>query len=152
MADQLDLFAPAELSKHSARTPPGGGLGGRPSSASGARHKRISVDSITEAAANSPTPQPSDAVSTTGPSILVFPADRRIGKIRDVATKLMAKTTERAIDHYRHQVTEGLLMNLTSKGVPVETHPDQVARFWKAVECEINRQVYGCRPGNGGAA
>lgn len=84
--------------------------------------------------------------------ICVFPADRRIGKIRDVAAKLMTKTTARAIEHYRHQVTEGLLMNLTSKAVPADQHQEQVARFWVAVECEINRLVYGRRPGNGGAA
>ena len=85
-------------------------------------------------------------------TIHVFPADRRIGKIRDVATKLMAKTTDRSAEHYQRQVTDALLVNMTAKHVPAEgTCVMQVRRFWQAVDCEIARRMND-RQRPGGAA
>jgi hypothetical protein len=84
--------------------------------------------------------------------VIPFPMAKRTGKVRDVASKLLSKTTDRAVDHYRRQVTEGILANLTSRHIPAQMHDQQIAAFWLAVECEINRQVYGRNPGSGGAA
>lgn len=85
-------------------------------------------------------------------AVIPFPMAKRTGKVRDVARKLLSKTTDRAVDHYRRQVTEGIEANLTSRHVPTEMHQQQIDAFWLAVECEINRQIYGRNPGNGGAA
>ena len=85
-----------------------------------------------------------------GPAgVVPFPLDRRLGKIRDVAGKLLAKTTDRAVAHYRRQVTDALLVNLRSKRVPEERHADELRRFWLAVDLEVARRLYGKK---GGAA
>lgn len=98
-----------------------------------------------------PTVTISDVAPAGAHTIHVFPADRRVGKIRDVATKLMTKTTDRSVEHYQWQVTEGLLANMASKHVPKEQHGEQVRRFWVAVDCEVARRVNG-RQRPGGAA
>lgn len=103
-----------------------------------------------------PTPEQAMTIADVAPAgaltIHVFPADRRVGKIRDVATKLMAKTTDRSIEHYRWQVTEALLVNMASRHVPEEQHGEQVRRFWVAVDCEVARRVNGRQRPTGGAA
>lgn len=76
-----------------------------------------------------------------------FPLDRRVGKIRDVAGKLLAKTTERAVEHYRRQVTDALLVNFRSKRVPEERHTEELRRFWLAVDLEVARRLYGRKGG-----
>lgn len=91
------------------------------------------------------------ALAATGAMVSVFPLDRRLGKIRDVATKLLAKTTERAVDAYRRQVTEALEVHLRSKRVPEDEHAGEIGRFWLAVDCEVARRLHGRRP-SGGAA
>ena len=46
----------------------------------------------------------------------IFPLDKRIGKIRSTATKMLAKTTDRHAEFYRDQVTEALSAQLKKNG------------------------------------
>jgi hypothetical protein len=72
--------------------------------------------------------------------------------VQDVATKLLAKTTERAVEHYRGQVTEAMLGHLASRHVSPGQHQELVRRFWVAVDCEVARRVNGRQRPSGGAA
>ncbi|RWC38329.1 DUF6074 family protein [Mesorhizobium sp.] len=71
-----------------------------------------------------------------------FPLTRRVGKIRDVATKMMAKSTDRHAESYRDQVTVALLSHLTRIGVPQADQDKQLSTFWAAVQTEVIRQSY----------
>jgi len=84
-------------------------------------------------------------------SVSPFPQERRTAKVRDVATKLLSKTTSRAIEHYRAQVSGAMAGHLRSRRVPAERHPELIRRFWVAVDCEVARRVNG-RQRPGGAA
>lgn len=93
--------------------------------------------------------------NATGPStdlaVVAFPQDRRHSKVQDVATKLLSKTTARAVDHYCGQVTEAMLGHLAARGIPAQQHGEQLRRFWVAVDCEVARRLNGRQP-TGGAA
>lgn len=81
--------------------------------------------------------------------VVSFPQDRRHTKVLDVATKLLAKTTSRAVKHYRSQVTEAMVAHLTSRRIPARQHGELVRRFWVGVDCEVARRVNGRpRPGS----
>lgn len=81
---------------------------------------------------------------------IAFPLDKRIGKIRDVAGKMLATKTERQADHYRGQVSEALMHRLRTIGIPDEVIADQLAAFWSRVNAEMLRRSYGEH--RGGAA
>lgn len=83
--------------------------------------------------------------------ILVFPMTKRVGRIRDVAAKMLDKTTERAATSYRDQVTSGLVKQLDRLGIPEDEQDEQVGAFWSAVEGEMTRLCY-TGHGHGGAA
>ncbi|RUV69094.1 MAG: hypothetical protein EOR30_24120 [Mesorhizobium sp.] len=74
--------------------------------------------------------------------VIAFPLIRRMGKIRDVATKMLAKSTDRHAESYRDQVTAALLSHLTRIGVPQAQQGKQLTTFWAAVQTEIIRQSY----------
>ena len=75
-------------------------------------------------------------------SVIAFPLDRRMGKIRDVAAKLLDKTTDRHAEWYRRQVTEALLVHLERLGLPEGEQDDQLGAFWSRVQDEMIRQTY----------
>jgi hypothetical protein len=80
--------------------------------------------------------------------IIAFPLTNRVGKVRDVAAKLAAKSTDRHIASYRDQVTTALHSQLARLGVSEQKQGEQVAAFWNAVQAETNRITYqGRRPG-----
>lgn len=83
--------------------------------------------------------------------VITFPQNRRHSKVMDVATKLLAKTTSRAVEHYRWQVSDAMSVHLHSRHVPMDQHHDQIRKFWVAVDCEVARRVNG-RQRPGGAA
>lgn len=95
---------------------------------------------------------PSQKPTVQTPLILAFPLNARVGKIRDVAAKLVATKTTKHAEHYRHQVSEAMGVHLRSRRVPLERHADLVRRFWTAVDCEVARRLNGRRRGPGGAA
>ena len=90
-------------------------------------------------AAPAPDQRP-DPTGRTPVGVVPFPLHRRVGKIRDVATKLQATKTDRHAEFYRAQVTHALGVHLQAKKVPYELHPGEIARFWQGVELELLRR------------
>lgn len=85
-------------------------------------------------------------------NVIVFPMVRRVGRIRDVATKMLDKPTDRAAAFYRDQVTDALLRPLSRAGVSETEQDEQLGAFWAAVDAEIIRLTYrGSRPGGNAA-
>lgn len=84
-------------------------------------------------------------------NLIIFPMTARVGRIRDVATKMLEKPTDRAADYYRRQVTEAILLGFDRLGIPEEQQDELLGEFWSAVESEIVRQTY-FGHGTGGAA
>ncbi|MDH0127060.1 DUF6074 family protein [Brucella intermedia GD04153] len=85
--------------------------------------------------------------------IIVFPMDKRIGRIREVASKLLDKPSARAADHYRNQVSESLDRSLDRMGIAPADKQEHVSAFWNAVQSETTRMAYeGSRQNGGGAA
>ena len=86
--------------------------------------------------------------------ILPFPMSKRTGKIRDVAAKLLAKSTERHADYYRKQVNESLAAGFERIGIAADEQERQIADFWQRVEAEMRRQMLFGHPDfpTGGAA
>ncbi|PSH66929.1 DUF6074 family protein [Phyllobacterium sophorae] len=71
--------------------------------------------------------------------IIVFPLTKRAAKIRDVAAKIMDKTTDRQAEAYRNQAAESLFRHLAKIGVPEDEQDEQVGAFFTAVELELSR-------------
>lgn len=85
-------------------------------------------------------------------AVIVFPLVRRIGKIRDVARKMLDKSTDRHAESYRDQVTTGLQGHLTRVGIPEQEQDEHLGAFWSAVDAEMTRLIYrGSRPGGSAA-
>lgn len=84
--------------------------------------------------------------------VVVFPMVRRVGRIRDVAAKMLDKRTDRAATSYRDQVTDGMLRSLHRAGISEDEQDEQLGAFWNAVQAEILRLTYrGSRPGGNAA-
>lgn len=83
-------------------------------------------------------------------SLIAFPMVKRIGKVRNVASKMLDKTTDRHAEYYRRQVTEALLRQLDRLGIPADEQAEQLGAFWHAVQNEIIRQCYGRVSGSNG--
>lgn len=75
-------------------------------------------------------------------SVIAFPLDRRAGKIRDVARKLLSKTTDRHADYYCSQVTEALRLHLEKIGLSESEQDEQIGAFWSKVDAELARLSY----------
>ncbi|EUB95897.1 hypothetical protein PMI07_002385 [Rhizobium sp. CF080] len=85
--------------------------------------------------------------------LLPYPLVNRVGKIRDVASKLLDKPTEKSAIHYRLVVTEALQASLSKIGLGRAEIDLEIGLFWTAVENELARQTYGWRQDpDGGAA
>ncbi|MCB1469255.1 MAG: hypothetical protein KDK08_19425 [Rhizobiaceae bacterium] len=78
-------------------------------------------------------------------TLLLFPMRSRIGRIREVATKMLDKTTERHAEHYRRQVTDAMMTNFARLRLAEEEQAAQLEAFWSAVNGEMARQSYTCR-------
>lgn len=89
-----------------------------------------------------------DWTPPAGCSLIPFPLARRVGKVRDVATKLLTKSTDRHVESYRNQVSDALINHLDRLGVPEHDQDEALGAFWTAVEIEVARLTYrGQRPG-----
>jgi hypothetical protein len=64
--------------------------------------------------------------------VVAFPLINRVGRIREVAEKLNAKSLA-AANFYERQVTEGLLAHLDRLGVDEAEQDRQIACFWDEV-------------------
>jgi hypothetical protein len=82
--------------------------------------------------------------------LIVFPLEHRVGKIRDVAGKMLATKSERQADHYRSQVSEAFIHKLRGIGMPDAQIADELASFWSCVNAEMIRRSHGWH--TGGAA
>lgn len=71
-----------------------------------------------------------------------FPMVNRVGKIRDVAAKMLDKPTDRHAGYYREQVNAGLLKQFAAIGLPEELQHEQLSLFWEKVRDEMIRQTY----------
>lgn len=74
--------------------------------------------------------------------VINFPLARRLGKIRDVAAKMLDKTTDRHADHYRAQVTEAIQKQMSRAGVDCEITNEEIVAFWAKVHDEMVRLTY----------
>lgn len=74
--------------------------------------------------------------------IVVFPLANRVGKVRDVARKLIDKTTERGANHYRRQVEEPIVLHLRACELDEYEIGQQLTIFWHQVEIEMTRLAY----------
>lgn len=84
--------------------------------------------------------------------IIIFPMDRRTGRIREVAVKMLDKPTDRAASSYRDQVTTALLKHLNRMGVSDAKRCEQLVAFWRAVEAEMIRLTHAGHRTGGDAA
>ena len=75
-------------------------------------------------------------------TVVAFPMKNRIGKIRDVASKLLDKHTERHADYYCRQVTDSLIAQFNRAGIPAEQQDEQIGAFWMKVDQEAARLRY----------
>ncbi len=71
--------------------------------------------------------------------IIAFPLTKRVAKVRDVAAKLMEKTTDRQAEAYRNMVAEMLFRHLDRLGIAEDEQDEQVGAFFTAVEQELLR-------------
>lgn len=83
--------------------------------------------------------------------VILFPMTARVGRIRDVAVKMLDKPTDRAATFYRNQVTDALLRQMDRAEIPEHEQDEQLGAFWQAVQNEMVRLTY-CGHGTGGAA
>lgn len=67
----------------------------------------------------------------------------RIGRIRDTAAKMLDKPTEKSAEHYRRQVNEAIIGQLSKIGLSADDINAENVAFWKAVDVEMARQAYG---------
>ncbi|KSV76696.1 hypothetical protein N182_24805 [Sinorhizobium sp. GL2] len=74
--------------------------------------------------------------------VIAFPMVYRIGKIRDVARKMLEKTSDRHAEYYQRQVTDGLVAQLGKIGLPETEQDEQIGAFWRKVEQEMVRITY----------
>ncbi len=69
-----------------------------------------------------------------------FPITGRIGRIREVATKIRSKQSDRHAAYYRKQVTEALAGQLQKIHLSKVEQNELVDAFWLEVEREMSRQ------------
>lgn len=72
-------------------------------------------------------------------TMIPFPMVNRVGKIRDVAAKLLDKPTERHAEYYCKQVTDGLVAQFEKIGLSEEQQSEQIGAFWSRVHQEASR-------------
>ncbi|MCO5083883.1 MAG: DUF6074 family protein [Rhizobiaceae bacterium] len=75
-------------------------------------------------------------------TVLLFPMASRVGRIREVAAKMLDKTTDRHAEHYRRQVTDAMKANFTRLGLAEAEQAAQLEAFWSAAHGEMVRQSY----------
>lgn len=74
--------------------------------------------------------------------VIAFPLVHRVGKVRDVARKMIEKSTDRHAAFYQRQVTEALVAHLERLGIPENQQDEQIVAFWRKVENEMARLCY----------
>lgn len=80
--------------------------------------------------------------------LLAFPMINRVGKIRDVAMKMLDKSTDRHAEHYRNQVTEALVKHLERIGLSEVEVNTELDAFWQKVQEEMIRRTHSAAGSN----
>lgn len=80
--------------------------------------------------------------------LIAFPMVNRVGKIRDVAAKLLDKSTDRHAEYYRVQVEDGLIRQFERLSLSHTEIDHQLRSFWSKVDEEVVRLTY--QPGGAG--
>ncbi|PSS67076.1 hypothetical protein C6558_03430 [Ensifer sp. NM-2] len=75
-------------------------------------------------------------------ALIPFPMINRVGKIRDVAAKLLDKQTDRHAEYYCKQVTDGLSAQFSKLGLSEALQDEQIGAFWTKVNQEVVRLRY----------
>jgi hypothetical protein len=79
--------------------------------------------------------------------VALFPMAKRVGRIREVADKLLDKPTDRSAENYRRIVSDAVLTHLHRIGLDPEEQGRELGEFWKAVEAECGRVSNRQKPG-----
>jgi vacuolar-type H+-ATPase subunit H len=74
--------------------------------------------------------------------LIPFPMVNRMGRIRDTASKMLDKPTEKSAEHYRRLVDEAVTAQLEKIGLSEKEIQTEREAFWKAVDLEISRLSY----------
>jgi hypothetical protein len=90
-------------------------------------------------------PEVTPAAETSVAPVIAFPSQHRIGKIRDVAAKILATKSAKHANYYRDQVGAAMAANLRSKRVAEAAIGGEISRFWRAVDLELARLTHGGR-------
>jgi hypothetical protein len=80
--------------------------------------------------------------------IIPYPMINRVGKIRDVASKLLDKQTDRHAEYYCKQVTDALIGQFQRIGLSEEQQDEQIGAFWSKVDQEVSRLRHKSSSGN----
>lgn len=83
--------------------------------------------------------EPTEPASAT---ILAWPLDRDVGRVRHVARLLMARSTERQRETYWRTTCNRLAGVLLRNGLSEEQVGRQLDRFHSAVSVELTRQAH----------
>jgi hypothetical protein len=83
--------------------------------------------------------------------VMAFPLDKRIGRVRSVAEKLVGKRGHTA-DAYWRQTVKALAGQMERAGIPKAEIDIELRAFFDAVQAEMIRLTYrGRRPGGDAA-
>lgn len=74
--------------------------------------------------------------------LVPFPLARRVGKIRDVAGKMLAKSTDRHAVYYRSQITAAFKEQLGRLRLSDVERDRELAAFWEQVRAEMIRMTF----------
>ena len=80
-----------------------------------------------------------------GATLIPFPANKRVGKVRRTAAILLSKKSQRAQAAYWRQVEDGLASGLGGVGIPDDEISRQLGAFSEAVNLEAARLMHGAR-------
>lgn len=95
---------------------------------------------------------PHELTSQPERSLIPFPLSNRVGKIREVACKLLERPTDKAVAYYRKQISDSIKAQFDKIGLPDIERSRQMSSFWTAVEGEMLRQSRNVSNHPGGAA
>lgn len=79
-------------------------------------------------------------------SVLVFPAEKQVGRIRHVASVLLMKRDKAAKTYWRKTV-RSMGFHMQRANIPDEVIDAELRSFFDAVEVEMSRQAHGKHAG-----
>lgn len=71
--------------------------------------------------------------------IVLFPVTARKGKIREVASRMLAKPTTKAAQHYSTVINGSMAASFDRIGLTADEQRHELEKFWRAVQSEMIR-------------